>query len=154
MWAKRYSDTIGRRVFLGSRSPIPPFTTPVHHAMIRRTAFGPGATPGQVEFYAKMLGLTKPEVRAAIGLAMADMDLHHALARLTIPTLVMAGERDRLTPPVHARRIAGEIPNLTQLIELPDTGHMGPLERPHEVASALAELARAVARTDADIARA
>jgi pimeloyl-ACP methyl ester carboxylesterase len=82
------------------------------------------------------------------------MDLHHALARLTIPTLVMAGERDRLTPPVHARRIAEELPNLTALIELPDTGHMGPLERPHEVSCALAELARSVLGAGTDAARA
>jgi pimeloyl-ACP methyl ester carboxylesterase len=73
---------------------------------------------------------------------MADMDLHHALARLTVPTLVMAGELDRLTPPSHARRIASELPNLAELIELPDTGHMGPLERPQEIAAALSELAR------------
>ena len=151
VWAKRYSATVGRRAFLGSRQPIPPFTTPLSHAVIRHVAFGPSATPGQVEFYAKMMGLTKPDVRAAAGLAMADMDLHHALARLTVPTLVMAGSRDRLTPASHAQRIASELPNLTELIELPDTGHMGPLERPHEVASALAELARAVT-ADANVA--
>jgi len=143
-WARRFSDPIGRRVFLGARRPIPGFSSPIHHAAIRHAAFGPAATPGQVEFYARMIGVCKPDVRAACGLAMADMDLHHALARLTIPTLVMAGERDLLTPPSHARRIASELPNLTKLVELPGTGHMGPLERPDEVADALRELAEAV----------
>jgi pimeloyl-ACP methyl ester carboxylesterase len=80
-------------------------------------------------------------VRAAAGLAMADMDLHHTLARLTVPTLVMAGSNDRLTPPSHARRIAAELPELTELIELPATGHMGPLERPAEVSAALRAIA-------------
>jgi pimeloyl-ACP methyl ester carboxylesterase len=143
-WARRISDPIGRRAFLGARGPIPPFSSPIHHAAIRHAAFGPTATPGQVEFYARMMGTCSPDVRSACGLAMADMDLHHALARLTVPTLVMAGSRDRLTPPTHARRIASELPNLTRMIELPDTGHMGPLERPREVAAALAELARLV----------
>jgi pimeloyl-ACP methyl ester carboxylesterase len=143
-WARRWSDPVGRHAFLGARGPIPPFSTPIHHAALRHAAFGPAATPGQVEFYARMMGACKPDVRSACGLAMADMDLHHALVRLTVPTLVMAGSRDRLTPPSHARRIASELPNLTQLIELPDTGHMGPLERPQEVAAALAELARSV----------
>jgi pimeloyl-ACP methyl ester carboxylesterase len=143
-WARRFSDPIGRRAVLGARGPIPAFSSPVHHAAIRHAAFGPAATPGQVEFYAKMMSACRPSVRAAAGLAMADMDLHHALARLTVPTLVLAGARDRLTPASHARRIASELPNLTELIELPDTGHMGPLERPQEVAAALAQLARAV----------
>ena len=43
---------------------------------------------------------------------MSEMDLHHALARLTVPTLVIAGENDRLTPPSHARRIAEMLPAL------------------------------------------
>jgi pimeloyl-ACP methyl ester carboxylesterase len=152
-WARRFSDPIARHGFLGARGPIPPWSTPIHHAAIRHAAFGPAATAGQVEFYARMMSACKPGVRSACGLAMADMDLHHALARLTVPTLVMAGSRDRLTPPTHARRIASELPNLTQMIELPDTGHMGPLERPQEVAAALAELARSVP-ADASVAAA
>jgi pimeloyl-ACP methyl ester carboxylesterase len=83
-----------------------------------------------------------PEVRAGAGLAMQDMDLYHVLPRLNIPTLVMAGENDRLTPPSHARRIAEQLPNLQAAIELPNTGHMGPIERPAEVAGALRALAR------------
>jgi pimeloyl-ACP methyl ester carboxylesterase len=55
----------------------------------------------------------------------------------------MTGAQDRLTPPSHARRMAGELPRLYRLIELPETGHMGPLERPAEIAEALRELARA-----------
>jgi pimeloyl-ACP methyl ester carboxylesterase len=141
-WARRFSDPIGRRAVLGARGPIPAFSSPIHHAAIRHAAFGPAATPGQVEFYAKMMSACDPGVRASAGLAMADMNLHDALERLTVPTLVMAGALDRLTPPSHARRIASELPNLTELIELHDTGHMGPLERPREVATALAELAR------------
>jgi pimeloyl-ACP methyl ester carboxylesterase len=143
-WARRFSDPVGRRVFLGSRTRIPTFTTPASHATMRYLAFGPDATPGVVEFTSRMIGATPRDVRAAVGVAMADMELHHALARLTIPTLVMAGERDRLTPPSHARRIAAELPNLTELIEVPGAGHMSPLERPVAVATALRELALGV----------
>ena len=87
-----------------------------------------------------MLITTEPDARAAAGVALTDMDLWHAVARLTVPTLVVAGERDRLTPPAHARRIAETLPELVGLIELPETGHMGPLERPQEIASALLSL--------------
>jgi pimeloyl-ACP methyl ester carboxylesterase len=72
--------------------------------------------------------------------ALSDMDLWDAVAHLAIPTLVVAGDRDRLTPPDHARRIVEELPEPAGLIVLPETGHMSPLERPHELCAALASL--------------
>jgi pimeloyl-ACP methyl ester carboxylesterase len=140
-FAKRLRDPLSRSLFLGSRNPIPPFTSPLHHFLISYVAFGPTATPGIVEFYRRLITACPPDVRAAAGLAMADMELDAALAKLTIPTLVMAGDRDRLTPVAQAERIASELPQLTELIVLPNTGHMGPLERPAEVSSALRQLA-------------
>jgi pimeloyl-ACP methyl ester carboxylesterase len=83
-----------------------------------------------------------PEVRAASGVALSDMNLWHAVANLTVPTLVVAGERDRLTPPAHARRIADELPDPAGLVVLPDTGHMAPLEQPRELADAITRLVR------------
>jgi pimeloyl-ACP methyl ester carboxylesterase len=149
-FAHRFTDPVSRRVVLGSRRPVPPFSSPLHHAAIRYAAFGPDASPALIEFYSGMVAACPADVRAAAGLAMADMDLEHALAQLTVPTLVMAGERDRLTPPAHARRIAAALPEPAGLIELPNTGHMGPLERPAEVAAALRDLAGArSARTGA-----
>jgi pimeloyl-ACP methyl ester carboxylesterase len=71
---------------------------------------------------------------------MADMELMHTLPRLTVPTLVMCGDEDRLTPPTHAHRIASMLPRLVGLVEMRDTGHMGPLERPQEVSEALRNL--------------
>jgi pimeloyl-ACP methyl ester carboxylesterase len=139
--AKRVTDPVGRRVFLGARTAVPNRSTPISHAAIRYFAFGPTATPALVAFYERMLVSCDIEVRAAAGLAMSEMELHHALARLTVPTLVMAGQRDRLTPPSHARRVAELLPDLIDLIVLPETGHMGPLERPAEVSAALRVLA-------------
>jgi hypothetical protein len=37
--------------------------------------------------------------------------------------------------------MARELPALTELLELPETGHMSPLERPDEVSAALLALA-------------
>ena len=128
---------------LASRAPLPRFSTPVSSAMVRYVAFGPQATPAQIAFYERMLIASPPDARADTGIAISEMELHHALPRITVPALVLAGEKDRLTPPSHAERIAAELPNLKQLIILPDTGHMGPLERPREVTDALVELAGA-----------
>jgi len=126
--------------FLGNPLPLPPFSTPVSHGLVRLIAFGPDASAAHVAFYERMLMSCPPQVRAAAGVAMADMDLLHATKRLTVPTLVVAGADDRLTPPSHSQRIANSLPDLTRLIVLPRTGHMSPLERPVEVSDALIEL--------------
>jgi pimeloyl-ACP methyl ester carboxylesterase len=133
------------RAVLGSGLPIPPFSTPASQALIRYAAFGPSATRGEVAFYERMLLSCPADVRAACGVALSDLDLWDAVADLTVPTLVVAGENDRLTPPEHARRIVEALPEPAGLIELPRTGHMSPLERPREVADAIVELVARVA---------
>jgi pimeloyl-ACP methyl ester carboxylesterase len=133
---------------LGTRGQLPSFSTPVTDAVIRYVAFGPTATPAQVAFYERMLVACPPDVRSTVGIALSDMDLYEAVPRLTVPTLVMAGASDKLTPPSHARRIAQELPALHRLIVLPATGHMGPVERPAEVADALVELSDVVLAED------
>ena len=128
------------RAFMSARLRVPSFSTPLQQAVIRHAAFGPEATRGEVAFYERMLIDCPADVRAACGVVLSDMDLWHAVARLTIPTLVVAGDRDRLTPPRHARRIAEALPQLAELIELANTGHMSPLERPQELSRALEHL--------------
>ena len=131
---------IAVRGFLGSRAPLPRFSTPISHAMIRYATFGANAGPAQIAFFERMLLATPPDVRADVGIAMSEMDLYEALANLTVPTAVVAGARDRLTPPSHARRIAEMLPELHSLTELEGVGHMGPLEASHEIAGKLVEL--------------
>jgi pimeloyl-ACP methyl ester carboxylesterase len=126
---------------LGSHAAVPRFSTPVSQSMVRYIAFGRTATPAQIAFYEKMLVDCPPDVRADVGLALSEMDLYHALPRLTVPAIVVAGAEDRLTPPAHAERIAAALPNARRVLVLPGTGHMGPLERPHEITEALIELA-------------
>ena len=139
--AQALNRTVATRGLLGNRAPLPRFSTPLSSALIRYVAFGPDASPAQVAFYERMLVTSPPDARAKTGIAMSDMDLQHLLPHLTVPTIVMAGANDRLTPPSHAVRIAGLLPNLHRLTVLPDTGHMAPLERPDAVVDALLELA-------------
>lgn len=136
------------RHLLGARWRVPPFSTPLQQAVLRYAAFGPEAHRAEVSFYERMLIDCPADVRAAVGVVLSDMDLWDAAASLTIPTLVIDGDRDRLTPPVHAQRIVENLPSPAGLVELPNTGHMSPLERPTEVAEALVDLARRVGGTD------
>jgi pimeloyl-ACP methyl ester carboxylesterase len=135
------------RAVLGFGAPLVPFSSPVSQRLIRYAAFGPSATDGDVAFYERMLIDCPADVRAACGVILSDLDLWSALAGLTVPTLVLAGDRDRLTPPEHGRRIADALPDPAGLIVLEQTGHMSPLERPREIAKVLGELIDGVAST-------
>lgn len=139
--ARALNQAIAVRGFLGNRAPLPHFSTPLSYAAVRYIAFGPTASPAQVAFFERMLITCPPDVRAKVGMAMSELDLHESLPRLTVPTIVIAGDDDRLTPPSHARRIAQMLPQLRRLTVLEDTGHMTPLERPEVVTAALVELA-------------
>jgi pimeloyl-ACP methyl ester carboxylesterase len=65
---------------------------------------------------------------------------------LTVPTLVIGSERDRLTPISQARKIARTAPNVVGLVELPG-GHCSMLEQPDEVNRHLRALAESVAHS-------
>lgn len=69
------------------------------------------------------------------------LDLDADVARLTVPTAVIGGTADRLTPIVHARGLAAALPNCVGLTELTGMGHMTPVEAPEAVTGVLRELA-------------
>jgi pimeloyl-ACP methyl ester carboxylesterase len=125
------------RTLLGSGRPLLPVSTPVSLAIARHVAFGPDASAGTVAFYERMLMRTDAGVRGAVGITLSQLDVSAAAARIDVPTIVIAGDRDRLTPPAHAEQIADSLPCPAGLTVLERTGHMAPLERPDEVAGAL-----------------
>lgn len=102
--------------------------TPLTHRGVRYVALSPSATPAQVAFCERIVLGCPPRVRAGWGAVLGRLDLTHALAALQVPTTVVAGDADRLTPLVHARRIAAALPDLEQLVELPGVGHMSTVE--------------------------
>ena len=91
------NQAIATRGFMGSNAPLPRFSSPISHAMLRWTAFGPDASPAQVAFYERMLIAMPPQARADVGIAISEIELYDALPRLTVPTIVLTGENDRLT---------------------------------------------------------
>lgn len=68
---------------------------------------------------------------------MGRMDSRPGLSAIAVPTLVLVGEQDAITPPDHARDIADAIPG-AELTIVPSCGHLSTLERPDEVNAALA----------------
>jgi pimeloyl-ACP methyl ester carboxylesterase len=68
-----------------------------------------------------------------------------SLDGLTVPTLVIGSERDRLAPISQSRKIARTAPNVVGLVELPG-GHCSMLEQHREVTRQLRALAESVTR--------
>ncbi|WP_431031803.1 4-carboxymuconolactone decarboxylase [Streptomyces sp. P6-2-1] len=78
-----------------------------------------------------------PEAYAACCEAIAAYHLDDkALARITAPTLVLAGRQDTATPPAHARHLADRVPHAT-LTEIDGAAHLAPAEQPARVTAAL-----------------
>jgi pimeloyl-ACP methyl ester carboxylesterase len=102
----------------------------------------PGASPATGAFVRRMVLSCNPNVRGAAGRSMAEMDLWHALEHLDVPTTVIAGEIDKLTPVALSRKLAEMLPNLQDFVTLPGIGHMSALEAPSEVNARIRALAR------------
>jgi pimeloyl-ACP methyl ester carboxylesterase len=66
------------------------------------------------------------------------VDSRPGLAAISVPTLVMVGDRDMLTPPGRSEEIAAAIPN-ARLVVVPECGHASTLEQPEFVNRALTE---------------
>ncbi|MGI8593461.1 MAG: alpha/beta fold hydrolase [Solirubrobacteraceae bacterium] len=116
------------RIALGLPAPLPSQSTPLASRLVRHVALSPSASPAQVAFTESMVLEARPTVRARTGASLSRLDLAEAIESLTVPTLVIAGACDRLTPPIHAKGLFEALPRPTDLIEIPDVGHMAPLE--------------------------
>lgn len=68
-------------------------------------------------------------VRGAIQRMMERPDSQAVLEQVTVPTLIVAGDEDVITPVDDSRRMHAAIPN-SELVVLPETGHLANLERP------------------------
>jgi pimeloyl-ACP methyl ester carboxylesterase len=94
-------------------------------------------------FTEAMSAQTPAQVVGDFWLTLDAHDKRNALAAIgTVPTLVIVGDRDRLTPPAHARAIAAAVSG-AKLLELRGAGHCPMLEQPEAVNAALRELVEA-----------
>ncbi|EST32936.1 hypothetical protein N566_19750 [Streptomycetaceae bacterium MP113-05] len=133
--------TLVHRRLLGTGAPLGP-VTPLSRRLVKYVTMGATSTAEQVEACARLVHACPRKVRAAWSQVLNTLDIEADLARLTPPTAVISGGADRLTPPVHGRRIAAALPHCIGHTELPGRGHMAPVEEPDAVAAALAGLVR------------
>lgn len=102
-----------------------------------------GATPAQ---YLPLLAAIAADVRRdtlRIQLSlMAEADQRDVLATIAVSTLLIWGEQDARSPLTVARQFAAAIPG-SELVLIPDCGHVSNLERPEEFNRAIREFCRA-----------
>jgi len=138
---------LGGRALIGTFGSfaVPPLAGRVSREMISMLAVGADADPAVGALIYELFIATSPAGRGGCGKALAGaMGRRHInLTGLTVPTLVIGSQRDRLTPLVQSRRIAAALPNSAGLVELPG-GHCSMLERPMEVNRELRALAESV----------
>ncbi|MGW2568182.1 alpha/beta fold hydrolase [Streptomyces sp. NPDC001537] len=127
------------RHILGARAPLGP-VTPLARRILKYGTMGPASAPHMVEACARIVHACPRTVRHAWSQVLALLDLDHGVRELTVPTAVVVGTADRLTPPVQARALVAALPNCVGSTELPGVGHMSPVEAPELVSARVREL--------------
>jgi pimeloyl-ACP methyl ester carboxylesterase len=94
----------------------------------RITNFGPHAPPSAVDHVARIAGQAPVGVWSDLIRSMVEIDLVHALEHITVPTLLLAGDLDRLTPPSSVLAIKRRLPD-ARMVVFAEAGHCAMLER-------------------------
>jgi pimeloyl-ACP methyl ester carboxylesterase len=107
----------------------------LRHASLSRTA-----SPAEVDFCARIVESCPPATRRQFATMLSRLDLSGDIAAFDVPSWVVAGTHDRLTPVWHTRRLAAALPQLVEDVELDGVGHMTPVQSPEVINTAIRSL--------------
>jgi pimeloyl-ACP methyl ester carboxylesterase len=100
----------------------------------------PRSFQARPEVVAEVRRVVENTSSAAIACAQRGMsvrpDVTELLSSIRVPTLVLVGQEDVISPPAEMRSIAAAIPD-SQFVEIPGAGHMTTMENPAAVNAAL-----------------
>jgi pimeloyl-ACP methyl ester carboxylesterase len=142
--AVRVAELAGAQLlaYLGAWRPHRMLQLPLRPGL-RWLLFGDLADPADVRLTtASVAGTSLCAIGGFRPSVAAQRRLETLAALPTVPTTVLVGDRDRITPRACAEAIAGAVPG-ADLAVCPGAGHMLTLERADEVTSALVAVARA-----------
>ncbi|GAA1302243.1 hypothetical protein GCM10009647_018830 [Streptomyces sanglieri] len=116
-------------------------TADLFAGLIKRYSFGSRDVDPAVERFAERLIESTPiDVVAEFYPAFTEHDKSGALpAFRDAPVLILAGDKDLVTPSSHSETIADQLPD-AELVIVPDAGHLVMLEHPETVTDRLADL--------------
>jgi pimeloyl-ACP methyl ester carboxylesterase len=124
-------ERVGQAVLAEAMLPRLLAPSPAARRMPRRPAI-------EETIRSTILATPVPTITAALAALAARPDMTTALGRLTVPTLLVVGAEDAITPPECLERAAAVIPG-SRLCVLADCGHMAPLEDPAAFNAALTD---------------
>ncbi len=113
--------------------------------LLARIGFGNDPHASHVEATRQMLAACSRATTRDATTSLLSLDLTDGLPTLWVPTLVLVGTADALTPPRDSHRIAELVPG-ARLVEYPGAGHMLMYERTDEVDAQILEFAARVSR--------
>ncbi|WP_424891479.1 alpha/beta fold hydrolase [Streptomyces sp. XH2] len=121
-------------------------TADLFAGVLRWYSFGSkDVDPAVVRFAERLIEATPVDVVAAFYPVFAEHEKREALCAFEhLPVVVVAGDKDLLTPSEHSEAIAEALPD-ARLVLLEDTGHLVMLERPEVVIAQLGDLLAAAA---------
>ncbi|GEE01293.1 hydrolase [Gordonia spumicola] len=128
--ALRPAEPLVEKAFVSSPVPLP--ATGLSEKISHYVALGPVARQAHVAFSHEQIAACSPKARGAWGSAMYTLDVVAGLERISVPTAVVVGTKDRLTGTDHAGEIAAVLRGngvLHSYTEYPGAGHMVPIER-------------------------
>jgi pimeloyl-ACP methyl ester carboxylesterase len=92
--------------------------------------------PGVLDDLFGHVAALDPAVLAEVTAAYLEHDAFPVLPTITVPTLIIAGDRDQLTPVATAERMRDAIPG-SKLVVFPGHSHLVQVEKPREVHAAI-----------------
>jgi len=96
--------------------------------MFGKTILSDNARRPELAAYIDLLSRRRDIWRAVNGV-IDRASIHHELARITAPTLIVVGDEDVATPPSKAERMASAIAG-ARLVTILGAGHSSPVEQP------------------------
>lgn len=105
--------------------------------LFNEAEFSPHADPRLKELSEKQLLACDPRVVNGDLVACNEFDVIARVSDIHVPTLVICGAQDQMTPPKYAQFLSAKIPN-SHLELIQGAGHMLMLEQPTQVNRALA----------------
>jgi len=109
--------------------------------LLARIGFGNEPFASHVEATRQMLGACSKETIRDATKALLQLDFTDQLPLLTVPTLIVVGTQDTITPPSDSELMAELIPG-AELVEMPGAGHMLMYERTEAVDELILDFAR------------
>jgi pimeloyl-ACP methyl ester carboxylesterase len=98
--------------------------------------FSPSAAPERVAAFAASVRQFHPDGFRAMARASAEADLRPVLGRVSVPTVVLCGDRDTRAPLPVAEALHAAIPG-SQLVVLDGVGHASAVEAPERFTDAV-----------------